>query len=57
MSDFHELQDKAYEEAHDNPTTDHELLELLGSGELVYDENAEVKGPEEFEGWDEGRED
>ncbi len=55
MNDFSKLQDEAFEEARENPTTDHELLELLGSGELVYDENTEVKGPEAFEGWDEGR--
>lgn len=54
----HDEQHEAFLAAHENPTTDHELLEAFDKGEFVYVPYVKVKTPEEYEAenWDEGRE-
>lgn len=53
-----DLQHVAFLETHENPTTDHELLTFFETGEFIYQPDAPIKSPEDYEAetWDEGRE-
>lgn len=49
-----DLQDEAFKAARENPTTDHELLELFATGDFQYKPYAKIKTREEYEkeNWD-----
>lgn len=47
-------QDEAFKAARENPTTDHELLELFSTGDFQYQPYVPIKTREEYEkeNWD-----
>lgn len=49
-----DLQDQAFKQAHLNPTSDHDLLTFFDTGDFIYNPDAPVKSPEDYEAekWD-----